>query len=585
MDSQDLSIESKLRQAWRQEQRYYNMRGISRLIVWIITLLVLDFLIDWGLFAKTGMTGNVGILLLLVNFGVLAWVLWFEWLRYLRAYDPVVVSLEVERRHPGLTSLLVSYTQLKDSDPESTNVSTELIGAMKTQAISESQSLDFKQIVDFGQLRKLFLMASSVFIIFAVLSITWNDHAAIFLKRLAGSTDGYPTETVIKGVTKEVVVRIGDPATIRTWVDPDKVIPAKGRIFTRSAASEDDPWKELPMDPVSGQEGTFARSLKGITEDLIYHVRVGDARSKEHRIRVIAAPQLVATNLTLQYPGYMNLEDGTSDQLTLEVPERTTVKWSLKCDPPVNACEVAYSVPATEGNKEGRATMEAHILDNGTRVEFELKADRTVKYTFKWTEKEQGFQYDDVQYAIKVAGDQLPDVDLVYPSANGVATVNKTLNVVAKASDDYGLREAKFVYSVDGGDSLYKDITQLNGAKASEISYAVELKDILTAEQLKDGTSINYRVEVTDLHPDKDDRIRRTATRQLAILTEKDYLDWYRRELKAQNQKLAESLAAEKESANKVRSIRIEEGDKPSEDEENPEEETPDENNTNGTNE
>lgn len=581
MDSQDLSIESKLRQAWRQEQRYYNMRGISRMIVWIITLLVLDFLIDWGLFAKTGMTGNVGILLLIVNFGVLAWVLWFEWLRYLRAYDPVVVSLEVERRHPGLTSLLVSYTQLKDSDPDKTNVSTELIGAMKTQAISESQSLDFKQIVDFGQLRKLFIMASCVFLIFAVISITWNDHAAIFLKRLAGSTDGYPTETVIDKVSKDVVVRIGDPTTIRAWVDTSKVIPTEGKLFTRSAEAEEDAWKQIPMKAIEGDEGGFYSDLKGVTEDMVYHVRIGDARSKERRIRVIAAPQITESKLTLIYPPYMNLEDGTSDQLTLEVPERTTVKWSLKCDPPVDACKITYSVPATEDNEEGRATKDALILDNGTRIEFELNADRALKYSFQWTEKEQGFQYDDVQYAVKVSTDQLPDVDMVYPSSNGVATVNKTLNVVAKANDDHGLREAKFVYSVDGGDPNYKDITQLKGAKASEIAYAVDLKDILSAEQLKDGTSVTFRVEVTDLHPDKDDRIRRTATRQLAILTEKDYLDWYRRELKAQNQKLAESLAAEKESANKVRSIRIEEGDKPSEEEE----ENPEENNTNGTNE
>ena len=64
--------------------------------------------IDWGLFARTGMSVNIGIFLLFVNLAILGCVLWFEWLRYLKPFDPVVTSLEVEKRHPGLSSLVVS---------------------------------------------------------------------------------------------------------------------------------------------------------------------------------------------------------------------------------------------------------------------------------------------------------------------------------------------------------------------------------------------------------------------------------------------------------------------------------------------
>ena len=80
-DEQDNAIESKLRQAWQQERKFYNLRGVSRFALWLVALVAIDFVIDWGLFARAGMTINIGLLLLLVNIGVLGWVLWFEWLQ------------------------------------------------------------------------------------------------------------------------------------------------------------------------------------------------------------------------------------------------------------------------------------------------------------------------------------------------------------------------------------------------------------------------------------------------------------------------------------------------------------------------
>ena len=113
-EGHDSSIEDKLRQAHREERKWYNIRGASRLILWLIALLAVDFLIDWGLFAKTQMSGATGLSLLLVNIGILGWVGWREWWRHLRSYDALTTALEVEKRHPGLSSLLVSYMQLKD---------------------------------------------------------------------------------------------------------------------------------------------------------------------------------------------------------------------------------------------------------------------------------------------------------------------------------------------------------------------------------------------------------------------------------------------------------------------------------------
>ena len=60
-EGQDTGIEQRLRQAYREERRWYNIRGASRLTLWLIALLAVAFLIDWGLFAKTQMSGITGL--------------------------------------------------------------------------------------------------------------------------------------------------------------------------------------------------------------------------------------------------------------------------------------------------------------------------------------------------------------------------------------------------------------------------------------------------------------------------------------------------------------------------------------------
>ena len=153
-EGQDRGIEQRLKQAYREERRWYNIRGASRLTLWLIALLAVAFLIDWGLFAKTQMSGITGLALLLVNVGILIWVYHREWGQYRQSYDPLTTALEVEKRHPELSSLLVSYMQLKD-DPklDEGNVAQDLIMAMRDQAIEFARPIDFKDIVDLGQLR------------------------------------------------------------------------------------------------------------------------------------------------------------------------------------------------------------------------------------------------------------------------------------------------------------------------------------------------------------------------------------------------------------------------------------------------
>ncbi len=579
-EGQDSGIEQRLRQAYREERRWYNIRGASRLTLWLIALLAVAFLIDWGLFAKTQMPDSTGVVLLLVNIVILIWVYHREWGQYRRSYDPLTTALEVEKRHPELSSLLVSYMQLKD-DPDSHegNVSQDLIKAMRDQAIEFARPIDFKDIVDLGQLRKIGGVAGGLFLIFFIAGIFNKEHTGVLFQRLLGQDAEYPTNTVITATSENLIIRERGEPVITATVAEDGKIPESGRLFLKDKDSSEAVWKEVPMRRGEDPGNEFSFKLKPIDRDTLFYVRIGDDRSEEYTIDVISSPEIdkKKIEIVLQYPEYMNRDDGTHDSLNnLAVPENTTVKWTVQCNTPVSSWEVlvpsdwgeqtAENKPVetgseTEGDTPKFRSILATLDEAGTKATFEIPIAKALKYSFRWTEKANGFQYEDVQYGVKVTTDELPDVDLIEPREIGYATVGKIVKMEAKGTDDIGLDKAWLVYSLNGADETKVEIFNFEGDTNKNFNYSWKLAENL--KELKPDDRVSFQIEVADKHPDREIHLRRTAPRQLTIVTPEDYLEWYRNEYGSQIEELKRSRNQELAAQKAVIQIQTEEGIEP----------------------
>ena len=576
-EGQDTGIEQRLRQAYREERRWYNIRGASRLTLWLIALLAVAFLIDWGLFAKTQMSGITGLTLLLVNVGILIWVYHREWGQYLKSYDPLTTALEVEKRHPELSSLLVSYMQLKDEpDAHEGNVSQDLIKAMRDQAIEFSRPIDFKDIVDLGQLRKIGAVAVVLFLIFSIAGIFNREHTGVLFQRLLGKDAEYPTNTVITGTSENLTIRVGGEPVITATVAEDGDIPENGRLFLKDKNSSEAAWKEVPMKRSENPTNKFSFKLKPVDRDTLFYVKIGDDRSEQYTINVITSPRIENVDIALQYPEYMNRDAGTYDDLNLEVPENTTVKWTVRCNTPVSSWEVLVpsdwgeqtaenkpdeSDPETDKDAPKFRSILADLDEAGTTATFEIPVAKALKYSFRWTEKANGFQYEDVQYGVKVTTDGLPDVDLIEPREVGYATVGKVVKMEAKGTDDIGLDKAWLVYSLNGADETKVEIFNFEGDTNKTFNYSWKLTDDL--KELKPDDRVSFQIEVADRHPDREIHLRRTAPRQLTIVTPEAYLEWYRTEYGSQIEELKRSRNQELAAQKAVTQIQTEEGIEP----------------------
>ena len=576
-EGQENGIEQRLRQAYREERRWYNIRGASRLTLWLIALLAVAFLIDWGLFAKTQMSGITGLALLVVNLGILTWVYHREWGQYLHSYDSLTTALEVEKRHPELSSLLVSYMQLKD-EPElhEGNVSQDLVKAMRDQAIEFSRPIDFKDIVDLGQLRKIGAVAVVLFLLFSIAGIFNKEHTGVLFQRLLGKDAEYPTNTVITGTSENLTIRVGGEPVITATVAEDGEVPEGGTLFMKDKNSSEAVWKKVPMKRSEDPTNKFSFKLKPVNRDTLFYVKIGDDRSEQYTIDVITSPQIESVDIALQYPEYMNRDAGTYDDLNLEVPENTTVKWTVRCNTPVSSWEVLVpsdwgeqtaenkpeeSDPETDKDAPKFRSILATLDEAGTTATFEIPVAKALKYSFRWTEKANGFQYEDVQYGVKVTTDGLPDVDLIEPREVGYATVGKVVKMEAKGTDDIGLDKAWLVYSLNGADETKVEIFNFEGDTNKTFNYSWKLADNL--EELKPDDRVSFQIEVADRHPDREIHLRRTAPRQLTIVTPEAYLEWYRTEYGSQIEELKRSRNQELAAQKAVTQIQTEEGIEP----------------------
>jgi len=544
VEGQMESIEAKLRRAWRQERRFYHVRGISRLVLWLVAMVMMDLVVDWGIIFKARLPDDSRFLLLAINVAVIGWVTWHEWLRHLKKYNPVIAALEVERQHPELASILVSYTQLHGPQPNQPDVSDELLQAMRGQAVVVTRPIDFREIVEFRQLKNLLIIFTVVMIAFAGLGIGKSGHMKSLYLRMTGRPAKYPTNTRIEEVSGNMVVQQGTTPAIAAKVAG--LVPESGSIYVR--VGKGGAWQALPMTrSATAGDNTFRRQLPEAGADLSYFLKIGDDRTDIFTIKVIPPPEIVSTKVAYKYPSYLN-RAGVSEnvsELNLEVPEGTEISWNLKVNTAVKAMSVSV----------GETALAAAISPDGRMADFTLMATNNFRYGFRWTEKSKGFHYQSVKNSVRIISDSPPDVEIVVPADHGMATLNRRLRIVAEASDDHGLAKAWLVYSIDGHNEERMALPDINGTKR-RLEYDLVLKEKIPA--LAEGSKLEFHIEVGDTYPVAV-HLSQTATRHLTIVNEEEYLAWFRRELDTQRDEIQRAREAEETSSAKVRDLKRQE--------------------------
>ncbi len=554
-----INIDEKLKEAWTDERRFIHYRGIIRSLIWIVSLIITDLIVDLLIWKGIG-DNQFGAGLMVINIGIISFVIYREWLRHLKPYDAVRTALQVEAKNPKLSSILITYTELSAADSTS-NTSEEIVQAIKEKANERTESINFQEIVSWDQIKKIVAISAAIIIVFAGISINWTEQVGTLFKRLTLQGSNYPTQTVIEKVHvegqemkagKPFTVKFGESLNIKVFTDL-KAVPL-GKLYVRTKGSEKWPSTPQNMDPLANDQLIYERTLKDITEDTEFYVRVNDDKDEVYDIQVIKSPTIKSYEIEQVFPDYITKDPVTEPDLTLDTPQDTILKWKITTQTKVKAMQVRI------GEDE---TIDAEISENGKLITFSRKADKAFNYVFQWTEGESGknFEYGDVQNNIRVIDDTLPEVQLITPSSDGFATDKKIVNLNYKGTDDYGLGKAHLIYTVKRGDSESDGETEssrlevhdFEGKSAGTNTYEWKISDHI--KELKPGDQISYQIEVADLFPGEKKHLRQSVTRKISIVTPERYLQWYRAELASQQDEIKRARDSEETASTQVKQL------------------------------
>ena len=579
-----MEIEGKLKRAWRKEHRYFHIRGICLLLMWLIAFALVNFLVDW-LFQLPG-SGRLAVMG--VEAVVLLWVIWSLWMRFLRRYDPLRMALQVEKRHPDLQSLLVSYVQLKTPKDDET-VSRHLLQAMRNQAVEFTRKLDFREILSYTELQRIFIASACILAMSGLVSLAWKDHVRTFLHRMIDphSNLAYPTRTRIDPV-QDVIIRQGE--TAKVIIHCTGVVPADGVLMLQAEKSD---WQKLPLK--RSADNTFIYAIQDAYRNCVVKAKIGDAESNQAKIIVVQPPRLEQASLTLHYPAYTGLPDRQTSDLNVEVPEGTEIRWNLRIDRPLKSAQLlvhvkpvqpegAPAAPSTTrpagpaapaltssspltSDDEITQTVQMKLDPDGRGIQIMQPASKPFTYQFVWVEREHSFVYtDDVRHGVQVLPDGPPEVEIILPTSDQKATLRKKLDITYTARDDYGIAKVFVAYSINSGKEVRYPLTlppttapTTMPARALFPQGDQRMTWVLreSIPDLKEGDTVTYAIEVEDNYPGSEGAHRaRSSERSVNIVSVAEYQQYIFEQLALLMQEVKDAHKSELDSSGEVKDIK-----------------------------
>ncbi len=564
MNNDTSTIENKLKDAWSRERWFHHLRGLSFLVPWLVGLFLADLLVDW-LF---DLAGPLRFVLLLANLAVIGWVCWRQWLAHLRRYDATRVSLQVERLHPDLNNLLVSYVQL-DGGAKAAHGSPQMIQVVRAQALNAATVLDFSGIVNFLRLRTLLIVASSVLFLFLASSVVAGEYYAILMGRMLNpfSALAYPTRTRIEEVIAPVAVKHGDKVELSARVRGE--IPDQGALHVKFANAS---WEEIQL--ARDVTPTFTQRFPKVAQSFTFYFRIGDARSQRKEVKVVPSPRLTSVNVKLKYPSYIGQAPDAPIEFTRlqlpPIPEATErIAWDLRCDQPLKegrlhfAGEPARSYPLVIDSAD-RHVARVAIDDLSTLVPdaWARTSAASLSYWFEWTEAEHGFTFTDpTRHALEVMPDKAPVITLLKPRLASaeekiVATTRKNMHVIFEVSDDYGLAQAWIVYRVNNETQVRR--RPAGAFKDAPKSGIFETEWLIRASfaDLKEDDILTCLIEVSDNRVGKaGPNVTQSRPFRLLMVSEKVYQQYVEKQVAQGLERTTVAAQEELISSKKVKSL------------------------------
>ena len=500
-------LQARILDARRVWKRSLFWTGFAIVLTGIIALFAGEAIIDWLM----PLPSSVRIVLLTVGAAVTGYLLYKYLVQPLRVSLTLRdVALNVERNHPNLEDRLVSAIEF--GNRESTDpIEAHLLQRLLEDTTQRTTDIDFKATIDHSRTRKHVGIAALVLVGCCILSLLFPREIHTGLLRVL-----VPWEKTDPILTTKLAIEPGNARILRgkslpihvtvTGKSADKVVLTYENTRQRdtSTSEVETTQQQINMLQNPNDKRGFAYEIFNIDADMGYYIVANEVTSERYTVEVFDMPRVTEISVAYTYPDYTGLkpvvQTGTGDiqavigtQAELKLVTNKTIQtaaFSLKGD--------AGMIPSAEESvKVGESDATQMTISDGNMLTTTVDVVGDGRYTIELLCID-GFNNEiPIEYTIKAIPDAVPEVVIKEPGRDIKTTKLGEVEIIAEATDDYGVAELKLIYRV-GADELQE--IALNSSSPSAGTVEEGAREGSSTRRFVDG-SYTFYLEEFDVEP------------------------------------------------------------------------------------
>jgi hypothetical protein len=435
-------------------------------------LLTVALVEHWLLPGGFGMLGRSLLFTVLVG-GTAYYVYRHVWPLCVRRINPVYAAQAIEQGSPSLKNSLVNlllFRQRRTELAPAVYDTLEEQAAQRLTRVPADTVVDRTQLIRLGYVLVAVVAAAALYWAFSPkdplitaerVLLPWADVVPASRVMITAVEPG--TTTIARGQFVDVSADVrglsdDDTVLVRYTTDDGQAVDKAIAMSTADAGPRFQ--CRLPSEDEPGES-------VGVTQNLRYRIEAGDARSREYKITVVAAPTILVRSIDYKYPDYTGYANRHVDDLgDIRAIEGTRVTIHARANGPIDEAYIDFDA---DGRRDVRMTVDGSNAQASFTLA--LRRDRRTpqhtSYALRYTNTEGRSNREPVRHPIDVLPDRAPEIELVEPAEKTRdVRLDETITIGIDARDaDFALSAVRLQGTVFGRQALDEQLLAAAGTR------------------------------------------------------------------------------------------------------------------------
>ncbi len=397
------------------------------------------------------------------------------------------VALQIDQAIPALEERWSTVSELAAStDAAEIRGAASLIERVTAEAVEMEHLVIAPKVIAAAPLRRrlTWLFGGACFLLAAAMAST---NVGVLARRFLNPQTSISL-TQVEATTGSVATPRWEPMTLEAtlggrWTD-------QGVLLIRQDGMAD---QQIALEASPDEEVAFTHRINNVEASFDYRIRAGDGQTPWLRVTALDRPTITGVRMRIEPPAYSKLPVVQREDLPrrLKVLAGSRVELAFRCDIALRAMQLRV--------QRGDTCLALSADDDGW-YRFDQTLTESFGFTVEAVSEHELTNRSPPACLISVYPDRAPSVTIVTPAAAISAPPDDTITIEFKAWDDFGIRSAELVVTLDrlAGEPEVRTIPIDLGEQDSDTFVRAEVDLDLAAMGLAHGDSVRYEVRVVD---------------------------------------------------------------------------------------